>query len=55
MPEDVGGTSGYSDFMKAISNPHHEEHENLLTRADKDFNVEHFDLQALNEKSRKLR
>ncbi len=54
-PEDVGGTWGYGDFLEAISDPGHEEHENYLTWAGQDFNAEHFDLQAVNEKLRKLR
>ncbi len=54
-PEDVGGTWGYSNFLEAISDPDHEEHENFLTWAGEDFNAEHFDLQAVNEKLGKLR
>jgi hypothetical protein len=54
-PEDVGGTSGYSDSLEAISNPKHEEHENLLTWAGGKFDPDHFDIQAVNEKLRKLR
>jgi len=54
-PEDVGGTSGYSDFLEAISNPDHEEHENFQTWAGEDFGAEHFDLEAVNNKLEKLR
>jgi len=54
-PEDVGGAWGYSEFLEAISDPDHEEHENLLTWAGEDFDAEHFDLQEVNERLRKLR
>jgi len=29
-PEDVGGTMGYADYLEAMADPQHEEHENLL-------------------------
>jgi hypothetical protein len=29
-PEDVGGVWGYRDFVKAITNPKHEDHEHML-------------------------
>lgn len=29
-PEDVGGVWGYADFVKAITNPDHEQHEDVL-------------------------
>lgn len=29
-PEDCGGTGGYADFLNAISDPKHEEHESML-------------------------
>ncbi len=54
-PEDVGGTWGYCDFLEAISDPGHKEHETLLKWAGEDFNAEHFDVQAVNEKLTKLR
>jgi pRiA4b ORF-3-like protein len=29
-PEDVGGTGGYEEFLEAIANPSHEEHDEML-------------------------
>jgi hypothetical protein len=45
-PEDVGGPPGYAEFLAAIADPTHEEHEHMLTWCggafDPDFpNVEH--------------
>ena len=42
-PEDVGGTWGYEDFLEAIQNPQHPEHENYLTWIGGAFNPEEFD------------
>jgi len=54
-PEDVGGAWGYGDFLEAISDPGHEEHEHLVDWADEDFDPERFDMQAVDERLRKLR
>lgn len=32
-PEDVGGSSGYAEFLEAIADPEHDEHDNMLRRA----------------------
>ena len=29
-PEDVGGTTGYAEYLEAIADPHHEEHHEFL-------------------------
>jgi len=42
-PEDVGGVSGYWDFLKAIKNPKHPEHQELLEWAGGSFDPERFD------------
>lgn len=47
-PEDVGGTSGYEDFLAAIQDPEHEEHEPQLTWIGGAFDPEGFDLNAVN-------
>jgi hypothetical protein len=47
-PEDVGGVWGYENFLEAIRNPDHEEHEEYLTWAGDEFNSEAFDLEEVN-------
>ena len=57
-PEDVGGVWGYVDFLQAINNPEHNQHEEFLEWVGGEFDPEKFDLDAVNEllkKSRKLR
>ena len=54
-PEDVGGTWGYEDFLKAFYDPSREEHEHMVAWAGEKFDPEHFDLEAVNEKLGELR
>jgi len=42
-PEDVGGPWGYADFLEAIRDPKHENHEDLLEWIGGAFNAETFD------------
>ena len=42
-PEDCGGIYGYQDFLEAIMDPAHEQHEDLLVWAGSDFEPESFD------------
>jgi len=42
-PEDVGGLGGYEEFLEAISEPCHEEHEEWRQWAGSDFDPTHFD------------
>ena len=49
-PEDVGGIWGYEDFLEAIKNPKHPEHENLLEWIGGEFDPEEFDLNEINER-----
>jgi hypothetical protein len=51
-PEDCGGPWGYGDFLEAISNPKHPEHEDMLEWAGDEFDPEAFDLEAVNEELR---
>ena len=48
-PEDVGGTSGYEEFLEVIFDPTHEEYERYLTWAGGSFQPEEFDQRAVNE------
>ena len=54
-PEDCGGTGGYADFLEALANPAHEEHEQYRQWAGEDFNPEAFDLAATNAALQRLR
>jgi hypothetical protein len=49
-PEDVGGIWGYQEFLAAIRDPEHDEHEAMLTWAGGAFDPAAFDLQAVNER-----
>jgi hypothetical protein len=48
-PEDVGGVWGYAEFLEAIANPDHEDHDDLLAWAGDDFDPEAFDLAGTDE------
>lgn len=41
-PEDVGGVWGYADFLEAIADPDHEEHESFLEWVGGKFNADAF-------------
>jgi hypothetical protein len=48
-PEDCGGVWGYLDFLEAIGNPDHEEHEGMLAWFGGAFDPEAFDVKAVNK------
>jgi hypothetical protein len=48
-PEDVGGVDGYAEFLDAIRDPKHPEHDNWLQWAGGKFDPEAFDLQRVNQ------
>lgn len=54
-PEDCGGVWGYQEFLEAIMNPAHREHEELLAWVGGSFDPEMFDLDAINASLRRLR
>lgn len=54
-PEDVGGTSGYADFLEAIADPDHEEHEAYLEWVGGAFDPAEFDLGMANALCQRLR
>jgi Plasmid pRiA4b ORF-3-like protein len=49
-PEDCGGPWGYGDFLEAIQNPNHEQHEEMLEWSGGTFDPEQFDIEAVNQK-----
>jgi hypothetical protein len=49
-PEDVGGVWGYVNFLQAINNSEHEQHEFYLERVGGEFNPEEFDLKTVNKR-----
>jgi hypothetical protein len=51
-PEDCGGPWGYGDFLNAIQDPKHPEHEELLEWAGGEFDPERFDMEEINARLR---
>lgn len=47
-PDDVGGPFGYPEFLQAISNPDHEEHEGMLEWIGGAWDAEAFSPQEIN-------
>lgn len=47
-PEDCGGIWGYKDFLEAIENPKHPEHENMIEWVGGRFDPEAFNLESIN-------
>lgn len=41
-PEDCGGVSGYEDFLEAIDDPEHDEHDEMLTWIGGEFDPDDF-------------
>jgi hypothetical protein len=54
-PEDVGGISGYEEFLEVIFDPTHEEHQNMVTWAGGRFQPEGFDLSDVNAMLSRMR
>jgi hypothetical protein len=54
-PEDVGGTGGYAEFLEAISDPQHKEHESYLEWVGGSFDPAEFDLANTNALLQKVR
>ena len=49
-PEDVGGPWGYADFLEAVHDPYHSEHEDMLEWVGGEFDPEAFNLEEVNER-----
>lgn len=54
-PEDVGGPPGYEHFRRAIADPGHEQHHDMLDWCGGGFDGEKFDLGSVNRKLKRLR
>jgi len=54
-PEDVGGIPGYAQFLEAIADPLHEEHDNYLVWVGHKFDPAAFDLAAANAALQRVR
>lgn len=54
-PEDVGGPHGYAEFLRAIRNHRHPEHEDSLRWCGGAFDPKGFDLNAVNAALRRLK
>jgi hypothetical protein len=54
-PEDVGGPSGYEQFLDALADPLHEEHDNYLVWVGYKFDPAEFDLAQANAALQRLR
>jgi hypothetical protein len=54
-PEDCGGTGGYENFLQAIFDPDHEEHDEYIEWIGGEFNPEAFDLKEFDSALRRIR
>jgi hypothetical protein len=54
-PEDCGGPWGYDEFLVAISDPKHKEHDDLLEWVGGEFDPEKFDLSEVNQRLAAIR
>ena len=52
-PEDCGGVWGYGDFLEAIRNPKHEEHESMLEWIGGRFDADEFDAKQATKEMKK--
>jgi hypothetical protein len=53
-PEDCGGVWGYENFLEAVRDPEHPEHEETLEWAGGEFDPEAFDLEEVNRELQRL-
>jgi hypothetical protein len=54
-PEDCGGTGGYENFLAAIRDPAHEEHDEYLEWIGGEFDPEAFDLEEFDTALRQIK
>jgi Plasmid pRiA4b ORF-3-like protein len=53
-PEDCGGIWGYAEFLEAIRDPQHPEHEEMLEWVGGEFDPDAFDLDEVNRELQRL-
>ena len=51
----MGSTPGYASFLKAIKDPKHSEHKEMLEWAGGSFDPEEFDIREVNESLKRLK
>jgi hypothetical protein len=49
------GIWGYADFLEAIGDPEHPEHDNMMEWAGEEFDPEHFDPQEVNARLTRMK
>ena len=49
-PEDVGGAPGYEEFLEALADPSHSEHEHFKTWIGRPFDPSSFDVDEVNRR-----
>lgn len=54
-PEDCGGIGGYYEFLEAIRDPKHPDHEGMLDWAGGDFDPERFDMEEISRLLSKIK
>jgi len=54
-PEDVGGVWGYEEFLDAINDPEHEEHDSYLEWVGDDFDPEELSLDIINAELKRIK
>jgi hypothetical protein len=54
-PEDCGGVWGYADFVEAVRDPKHPEHDEMIEWLGGEFDPEAFDREEANRRLRSLR
>jgi hypothetical protein len=52
-PEDVGGTSGYEEFLEVLADPDDEQHEHFVRWSGGSFDPENFDAEKATKKMRR--
>jgi hypothetical protein len=48
-PEDIGGGSGYEQFLETMADPGHPDHEELREWIGQDWDPDHFEVDSVNE------